>query len=76
MNRKKSVGKIWTRPRWFVRNIDSDRVYFNYKRAPYLRSKWPLVVLAVVEIGALSVELLLNHTAYFQVITIPLILFC
>ena len=62
------------RPKWFVRNIDTDRVYFNYKRAPYLRSKWPLVVLAIVEVGVLAAELLLNHTAYLQVLTIPLIL--
>ena len=54
--------------------IDTDRVYFNYKRAPYLRSKWPLVVLAIVEVGVLAAELLLNHTAYLQVLTIPLIL--
>lgn len=62
--------------KWFVRTIDTDRVYFNYKRAPYLRSKWPLVVLAIAEVGVLAAELLLNQTAYFQVITIPLILFC
>lgn len=60
----------------FVRNIDSDRVYFNYKRAPYLRSKWPLVVLAVIEVGILAAELLFNQTAYLQVFTIPLILHC
>lgn len=71
-----SRRKVGAQPKWFVRNIDADRVYFNYKRAPYLRSKWPLVVLAVVEVGALVAELLFNHTAYFQVITIPLILFC
>ena len=58
----------------FVRNIDTDRVYFYYKRAPYLRYKWPLVVLAIVEVGVLAAELLLNHTAYMQVLTIPLIL--
>lgn len=71
-----SRRKVGAQPKWFVRNIDAYRVYFNYKRAPYLRSKWPLVVLAVVEVGALVAELLFNHTAYFQVITIPLILFC
>lgn len=62
--------------KWLVRTIDTNRVYFNYKRAPYLRSKWPLDVLAVAEVGVLAAELLLNHTGYFQVITIPLILFC
>lgn len=66
--------KVGTQPKWFVRKIDTDRVYFNYKRAPYLRSKWPLVVLAIVEVGVLAAELLLNHTAYLQVLTIPLIL--
>lgn len=66
--------KVGAQPKWFVRKIDTDRVYFNYKRAPYLRSKWPLVVLAIVEVGVLAAELLLNHTAYLQVLTIPLIL--
>ncbi len=74
MNGVKSVDEVGVRPKWFVRNIDTDRVYFNYKRAPYLRSKWPLVVLAIVEVGVLAAELLLNHTAYLQVLTIPLIL--
>lgn len=76
MNKEKSVGKVGIKTKWFVRNIDADRVYFNYKRAPYLRSKWPLVVLAIAEVGVLVAELLLNQTAYFQVITIPLILHC
>lgn len=74
MNGIKSVDEVGVRPKWFVRNINTDRVYFNYKRAPYLRSKWPLVVLAIVEVGVLAAELLLNHTAYLQVLTIPLIL--
>ena len=39
-----------------------------------MRSKWPLVVLAIVEVGVLAAELLLNHTAYLQVLTIPLTL--
>ena len=60
----------------FVRNIDAERVYFNYKRASYLRYKWPLVVLAIVEVGVLVAELLLNHTAYLQVLTVPVILHC
>ena len=54
----------------FVRNIDTDRVYFNYKRAPYLRYKWPLFVLAIVEVGVFVAELLLNHTVYLQVLGI------
>lgn len=73
MNRHKNQLLI---PKVYIQDLDTDRVYFNYKRSPYLRSKWLLVVLAIVEIGALVAELLLNHTAYFQVITIPLILFC
>ena len=68
--------KVGTQPKWFVRKIDTDRVYFNYKRAPYLRYKWPFVVLAITEVGILVAELILNHTAYLQVLTIPLILHC
>lgn len=63
-------------PKWFVQNIDSSRVYFNYRRAPYLLSKWPLVILAIMEIVVLSGEFLLKHSAYLQVIVIPLILHC
>lgn len=76
MNGIKSVDEVGVRPKWFVRNIDTDRVYFNYKRAPYLRYKWPFVVLAITEVGILVAELILNHTAYLQVLTIPLILHC
>ena len=68
--------KVRPQPKMFVRIIDADRVYFNYKRAPYLRLKWLLIVLAIFEIGILAVELLINHTAYLQVLTIPLILHC
>lgn len=68
--------KVGGQPKWIVRNIGADRVYFNYKRAPYLRNKWPFVVLAITEVGILVAELLLNHTAYLQVLTIPLILHC
>lgn len=73
MNRHKNQLLI---PKVYIQDLDTDRVYFNYKRSPYLRSKWLLVVLAIVEIGALVAELLLNHTAYLQIITIPLILHC
>ena len=76
MNRKTAVGKVGSQSKWFVQKIDTDRVYFNYKRASYLRFIWPMFVLAVVEVGALVAELLLNHTAYLQVITLPLILNC
>lgn len=44
--------------------------------SPYLRYKWPFVVLAITEVGILVAELILNHTAYLQVLTIPLILHC
>ena len=76
MNRKAVVTRDESQLKYFVWNIDADKVYFNYKRAPYLRSKWPLVVLAIVEIGVLAAELILNRTAYLQVLTIPLILYC
>ncbi len=62
--------------KWFVQKMDSNKVYFNYKRAPYLLSKWPVAFLTSVEIGALLSEFFLNRTAYLQIIAIPLILYC
>lgn len=72
----KNLSRIKMQHKYFVRNINADRVYFNYKRAPYLLSKWPLFAIAVVEVGVLAAELIINQTAYLQVLTIPLILNC
>lgn len=60
--------------KWFVREIDEDKVYFNYKRAPYLRSKWPVVIVVLIEVTVLVSELVLNHSAYLQVLTVLLML--
>jgi len=70
-----SKNKDRFQPKWFAIELDSDRVYFNYKRAPYLRSKWPLLILVTLEMGILSAELILNHTAYLQLLMLFLILY-
>lgn len=61
--------------RYFTREIGPDKVYFNYKRAPYICSKWLIVLVAVVELAVVLFEIFLFHTAYLQVITIPLIMY-
>lgn len=48
----------------FTREIDSDKVYFNYRRAPYLLSKWLIFLSAFVSIALILAELLLNRSAY------------
>lgn len=61
--------------RYFTREIGPDKVYFNYKRAPYLRPKWLIVLAVVVEIAVVLFELFFFQSAYLQVITIPLIMY-
>lgn len=60
---------------YIVRELGPDKVYFNYKRAPYLNSTWPVVIASVVEMAILVSELILFSSAYLQFLMIPLILF-
>lgn len=62
--------------KWFTRTISADRVYFNYKREPYLHSKWPLFFLIIIEAFVLLTELFINHSAYMQILMVPFSLYC
>lgn len=50
-------------------------MYFNYERAPYISSKWMIYAPIIVEISVLLSEFLSSGTAYFQLLTIPLLLY-
>lgn len=58
-----------------VKEIEPDKVYFNYERAPYLKSKWPVVFASVIEVTILATELILFRSAYLQFLAIPILLF-
>lgn len=51
-----------------------DKIFFDYKEAPYFRSKWMLYVLILMGTIALIAELVWNVTAYSLAVTVPLLL--
>lgn len=53
---------------------DEQKIYFDYKEAPYFRSKWGVYVPIFIGTIILLVELILNFTAYSLAITIPILL--
>ena len=53
---------------------DGQKIYFDYKEAPYFRSKWSLYVLVFIWVIIQLVELIMNVTAYNLIITIPILL--
>lgn len=54
--------------------MDDQKLYFDYKKAPYFRSKWGLYVPMSIGGIILLVELMVNVTAYSLAIIIPIIL--
>lgn len=63
------------RPRWFIRQVAADKVYFNYKRAPFFPNKWMLYLLLLIELAILVTEIILNHSAYCQIVLFPLVFY-
>lgn len=53
---------------------DGKKIYFDYKEAPYFRSKWSLYVPVFIWVIIQLVELIMNVTAYNLIITIPILL--
>lgn len=53
---------------------DGQKIYFDYKEAPYFRSKWSLYVPVFIWVIIQLVELIMNVTAYNLIITIPILL--
>lgn len=53
---------------------DEQIIGFDYKEAPYFRSKWGLYIPIIIGLFILLVELIVNVTAYSLAITIPILL--
>ena len=53
---------------------DEQKLYFDYKEAPYFRSKWGLYIPISIGVIILLVELIVNVTVYSLGITIPALL--
>ena len=53
--------------------MDEQKLYFDYKKAPYFRSKWGLYVAISIGVIILVVDLIMNATAYSLGITIPIL---
>lgn len=51
---------------------DEQKLYFDYKEAPYFRSKWGLYIPISIGVFIMVVELIVNATVYSLAITIPI----
>lgn len=53
--------------------MDEQKLYFDYKRVPYFRSKWGLYVPISIGVIILVVDLIVNATAYSLGIILPIL---